>query len=168
MITQRAMNFARVLCDLKVSEEDISGTKGLLQQVPVVAEVLENPLVRREEKQNVIEALFPQSVWKFMRLLCEHKAVSIWSDIFEAYDELMLEEKNMVHATLRSAMKMDQEDIEQIKDMICKKYNKTGVLLDLEEDPSLIGGMVLQVNSTEFDKSVKGTLEELQRTLVRR
>ena len=65
-------------------------------------------------------------------------------------------------------MRMDNEDIEQVKEMICKKYNKAGVELDLIEDPSLIGGMVLKVNDTEYDKSIKGTLDEMQKSLVRR
>ncbi|MFU0828355.1 MAG: hypothetical protein ACFWTJ_12655 [Lachnoclostridium sp.] len=40
--------------------------------------------------------------------------------------------------------------------------------MELKEDPSLIGGFVLKVGNTEYDKSIKGTLDELQKTLVRR
>ena len=168
MITQRSMNYARVLEDLSVSKEDISNTKALLEEAPIVEDVLANPLVRSEEKVSVIKSLFPESMTKFMRLLCEHNAIGIWKDIFEAYDGFMLEKENKVKATLRYAMRMDNEDIEQVKEMICKKYNKAGVELDLIEDPSLIGGMVLKVNDTEYDKSIKGTLDEMQKSLVRR
>lgn len=168
MITQRAMNYAKVLESLSVSKEDISNTRALLKEVPMVADVLGNPLVRKEEKKSVAKSLFPESITKFIRLLCEHNAVGIWKDIFEAYDALLLEKENKVKATLRYAMQMDQEDIDQVKEMICKKYNKAGVELDLIKDPSLIGGMVLQVNDTEYDKSIKGRLDEMQKTLVRR
>lgn len=168
MITQRAMNYAKVLGDLSVAKEDVEQVNELLSQVSVVGETLDNPLVHRDEKQSVIQALFPKSMWKFMRLLCEHKAVRIWSDIFEAYEELQMEKEGKVRATLRYAMQLEDEDIRQIKDMICNKYKKTGVDLELIEDLSLIGGMVLRVKDTEYDKSIKGTFQEMQRLLVRR
>lgn len=168
MITQRAMNYAKVLGDLSIAKTDVDKANELLTQVEQVGEVLDNPLVRMTEKQAIIKSLFPESMWKFMRLLCEHRAVGIWSDIFEAYEELEFEKQGKIKATLRYAMQLDQEDLEQVENMICKKYNKTGVELELVEDPTIIGGMVLKVKNTEYDKSIKGSLEELQKTLVRR
>lgn len=168
MITQRAQNFARVLDSLHVPEADVDTVKDLLAQVDMVTEVLQNPLVRKEEKESVIQALIPESMQKFMMLLCKHHCVNIHGDIFEAYESITLEKKGCIKATLRYAMKLDTQDQRQIENMICEKYNKTGVKLELIEDPTLIGGMVLQVGEKEYDKSVKGTLEELQKTLVRR
>lgn len=168
MITQRAVNFAKVLESLDVPKNDVEQVRNLLTEVEQVAEVLDNPLVRWEEKKGVIKSLMPESMWKFMRLLCDHHCVSIQKDIFEAYEDLVLEKQGQIKATLRYAMKLDSEDIEQVEDMICKKYNKTGVKLELIEDSSLISGMVLKVRGEEFDKSARGTLEELQKTLVRR
>lgn len=168
MITQRATNYAKVLGDLAVAKDDVCQVDELLTQMPVVGETLDNPLVKRDEKQRVIQAIFPKSMWNFVRLLCEHRAVRIWPDIYETYEELQFEKEGIMKATLRYAMKLDDEDIGQIKDMICKKYGKTGVKLELIEDPSLIGGMVLRVKHMEYDKSVKGAFEEMQRFLVRR
>ena len=168
MITQRAMNYAKVLGDLFIAKTDADKVNELLTQVEQVGEVLDNPLVRMLEKKAIIKALFPESMWKFMRLLCEHKAVGIWSDIYEAYEDLEFEKQGRIKATLRYAMQLDKEDLEQLENMICKKYNKTGVEMELIEDPGIIGGMVLKVRNTEYDKSIKGSLEELQKTLVRR
>ena len=168
MITQRATNYAKVLGDLAVAKEEVCQVDELLTQIPVLGETLDNSLVKRDEKQRVIQAIFPKSMWNFMRLLCEHRVVGIWPDIYETYEELQFEKEGIVKATLRYAMKLDDEDIRQVKDMICKKYRKTGVKLELIEDSSLIGGMVLQVKHTEYDKSIKGAFEEMQRVLVRR
>lgn len=168
MITQRAMNFAVVLMDLSLPVKDVEMTNALLEEAPVVGEVLDNLLVKAEEKEHVVKSLFPEAMWKFLKLLCNHEAMKIWADIFEAYESLLCEETNQVKAHLRYAMKLKDEEIQQIKDMICKKYNKAGVILTTEEDKSLIGGMVLTVGNTEYDKSVKGAISELQKTLVRR
>ena len=167
MITQRAINYAKVLDSLQVAWKDVEQVKNLLSQVEQVEFALDNPLVKWEEKQAVIHSLMPESMWKFMRLLCDHRCVGIQKSIFEAYEEIVLEKQGEIKATLRYAMELDEEDIMQVKNMICEKYNKTGVKLELIKDPSLIGGMVLKVGNQEFDKSVRGTLEELRKTLVR-
>lgn len=168
MITQRALNFATVLCDMNIKEADVLKVNTLLSESEILRESLANPLVKPEEKLRVVEALCPESMWKFMRLLCNHHVINLWSDIFEAYEELHLEKQNIVKASLRYAMELDDQDIENVKDMICKKYNKAGVRLELIKDESLIGGMVLIVKNTEYDKSFKGTLEEMKKTFARR
>ena len=52
--------------------------------------------------------------------------------------------------------------------MICRKYHKTGVNLQLKEDPSLIGGFILTVGDDVYDRSVKASITKLQNSLVRR
>lgn len=168
MITQRAVNFGTVLNDLDISEADVLKLNSLLSETDLVRETLSNPTIKTEEKTRVIKALCPESTWKFMQLLCNHRVMDYWSDIYEVYEELNLDKQNKIKASLRYAMKLDEQDIKNIEDMICKKYNKAGVQLEMIEDPSLIGGMVLKVKNTEFDKSYKGTLEEMQRAFARR
>ena len=73
MITQRAVNYAKVLESLDVPRKDVEQVRNLLTEVEQVAEVLDNPLVRWEEKKGVIKSLMPESMWKFMRLLCVQK-----------------------------------------------------------------------------------------------
>lgn len=168
MITQRAVNFGTVLCDMNINEEDVLKVNALLSQSDDLRNALANPLVKLQEKERVIEKICPESMWKFLKLLCNHRVVDLWSDIYEAYEELSLEKQNKVKATLYYAMKLDEQDIKNIEDMICKKYNRAGVQLELIQDDSLIGGMLLKVKNKEFDKSFKGALEELKRTFAGR
>ena len=88
--------------------------------------------------------------------------------IMEAYEAILLESKNMLKAKLKYVVKPDDEQITKIKDMLCNKYKKTGVSLELEEDASLIGGYILYVGNTEYDKSMMGALSEMKKTLVGR
>ena len=62
MITQRAVNFAKVLESLDVPKNDVEQVRNLLTEVEQVAEVLDNPLVRWEEKKGVIKSLMPESM----------------------------------------------------------------------------------------------------------
>lgn len=168
MITGRALNYAKVLYSFGLNPSSVDKAKRLLLNCNELMEVLENPAVKKKEKENVIDALFDKEITNFVKVLCENKVIGIFSEIINAYEELLLEHKNELKAKLTYAVKPDDEQIEQIKSMLCNKYNKSGISLELEEDASLIGGYVLYVGDTEYDKSIKGALSEMQKTLIGR
>ena len=55
------LNYARVLYDMNIDPENLSTARSLLTESPELVEALVNPLVRRSEKRNIIEKLFPES-----------------------------------------------------------------------------------------------------------
>lgn len=168
MITQRALNYAKILYSLQLKEESINSARNILISVSELMEVLENPVIGKQEKASVIDALFDKDIRSFLKVLCENDAISLFAQIAEAYNELVLEHKNILKAKLTYAVKPLEAQLDEIKKMLCEKYQKTGVFLELEEDASLIGGFVLHVRDMEYDKSIKGALSEMQKTLIRR
>jgi F-type H+-transporting ATPase subunit delta len=168
MITQQAANYAKVLFSLGIKEEVILPTKNIFLENKTLIEVFDNPVIKQEEKEAVIKAVFEEEIRRFIKLVCENKCIGIINEIFEAYEGMELASKNIIKATLTYVTKPDDTELEQIKNMVCSKYNKTGVSLKLLEDTSLIGGFVLTVGDMEYDKSIKGTLAEMQKTLVGR
>lgn len=165
-MTQHAMNYAKALFDKNISNECIEHTKEMISSSSELLEALSNPAVKKVEKHNVIDKLFDQEIRGFLKVLCDYNAIGILNQILKSYDDYVLASKNIVKATLTYVIKPDDNQIEQIKEMVCKKYNKTSVLLELKEDSSLLGGFILTVGNTQYDKSVKGTLANLQKTLV--
>jgi F-type H+-transporting ATPase subunit delta len=168
MISQRALNYAKVLYSLELKEESINKAKSLLLNCSELIDVLLNPAIKKQEKDSVIEALFDKEMCSFLKVLCENKAIDSYAEIFEAYEELLFEHKNILRAKLTYAVKPSEEELGQIKQQLCDKYKKTGVFLELKEDASLIGGFVLYVGDMEYNKSIKGALSEMQKTLIGR
>lgn len=168
MISQRALNYAKILYSLKLQEDDINASKALLKEHCDLIDILENPVVGKQEKDAVIDRLFSAEIRSFFKVLCENKAIGMYAQIFEAYEEMELKQRNVLKAKLTYVSRPDDEELNQIKSMLCSKYNKSGVNLELSEDASLMGGYVLYVGDTVFDKSIKGTLSEMQKTLNRR
>lgn len=168
MITQQSQNYAIVLDSLQIAQEMIEDTKHILLDNSQVLNALDNPTIKKTEKEAVIDKLFPVEIRNFLKVLCQNKSISISQEIFEGYETLLLQKQGKIKATLAYATKLSKDEIVQIKEMICTKYNKTEVQLKLEEDSSLIGGFILTVGNTEYDKSIKGTLDELRKALVRR
>lgn len=168
MITIQAFNYGKVLYSLNISEEVINNTKELIRDNNYLLEVLANPTIKVKEKESVISKIFHKEIEPFIKLLCENNRISMIKDILEAYDTFILEEHSIVRAKLYYVTKPDEDEIMQIKDMVRNNYNKEGVYLELVEDKTLIGGFVLCVGNTEYNRSIKGNLLELQKTLSRR
>jgi F-type H+-transporting ATPase subunit delta len=167
-MTKRADNFAKALFDMKIPEGIVEKTREIILSDKELSEALTNPAVSLSEKHHVIDALFDREIRSFLKVLCDRQGMNIISDIFAAYEKLLLDSKNMMKATFIYVVRPEEDQLEKIKDMLRKKYNKSDVILDLKEDSSLIGGFILTVGDTVYDKSLKGTLLSLSKTLVRR
>lgn len=168
MITQQSKNYAKILDSLHIKEDITVRTSELLLNSNELVAALENPAISMKEKETVIDKLFDQEITSFLKVLTTNNAIGSFAEIMDSYEELLLDHQNILKAKLAYTVKPDESQIEEIKNMLCEKYHKSGVYLELEEDPSLIGGFVLYTGNTEYDKSIKGALSELQKTLIRR
>ena len=168
MISQSASNYAKILYSLNLKENSVEQAKNILFSCCELMEVLENPTIKKQEKEAVIESLFEKEIVSFIKVLCDNMAIGLFPEIIDAYHGHILEHKNIIKAKLAYAIKPEYEQIEQIKRMLCDKYEKIGVDLELAEDTSLIAGFVLYVGDTEYDKSIKGALTDMQKTLIGR
>ena len=168
MMTTQASNYAKVLFSLGLKEDTIQQTKQIFLRNRELIDALNNPIIKKQDKEAVIDHIFDTEIRSFLKVLCSNQCIGIIGKIFEAYETLVLGSQDIITAKLSYVTRPDETELEQIKDMLCRKYKKTGVILDLEEDTSLIGGYLLTVGDMEFDKSIRGTLSEMQKALVRR
>lgn len=166
MTTQRAMNYAKALMELNIAEESINSIKNLLDVNDVLLEALSNPTIKNKEKTAVIDSIFQNEVRGFIKVLCENNSFDLIFDILDAYQLLAIENKNLIKATLTYVTKPEKEQLQRIKEMIIQKWNKAGVILELKEDTNLLGGFILTVGDKEYDKSIRGILSGMQKTLL--
>lgn len=168
MISESAYTYAKILFSRNIKAQAIQQMTQLLTDFEVLTEVLSNPCVKRQEKESVIDALFDKEITSFLKVLCENQVLPLFSQIMEAYEALVLEDKNILKAKFTYAIKPDDKELEVIKKMLIEKYKKAGVELMIEQDDSLIGGYILTVGNTEYNKSIKGALSQMQKALIGR
>ncbi|MGB8455852.1 MAG: ATP synthase F1 subunit delta [Anaerocolumna sp.] len=168
MMSPQAENFGKILFSLGLKEEVVLKSKKIISENFELVKALDNPVIKKEDKEAAVDNIFEKDIRSFIKVLCLNQCIGSIDKIFEAYEKIVLDSKNIIKAKLSYVTRPDETELEQIKDMLCRKYEKTGVILEMEEDTSLIGGFVLSVDNTDYDKSIKGTIEELQKTLVRR
>ena len=150
--------------------EEIEAFARLLQEAPEFFESLRNPSVPKDKRKQILEAVLSQAqphplMRKFLLLVLERRRFEFLPDIAAAYRGLADELEGKVRAKVISARKLDQVQIENIKRALQEKMKKT-VVLETQDDPSLIAGMVAQVGNDVFDFSLRNQLQRIQKSLM--
>ena len=161
-------NYAKVLCELSVSQESISESQEILRENPQLLEVLSSPVIPPEKKYTVVDRIFPDDIKNFIKVVCKNGRITDIFDIFSEYKNYYNREKGIVEANLYYVEKPTDEQQEKLKKFVKKRLNAKEVVLNITESPQLIGGFVIEAGGHRFDRSVKSKLNALNRKLVRR
>ena len=102
----------------------------------------------------------------FLRLLIEKHRMPVLFRIRRQFDERWQEENRMLPVQITSAVKLDDETVEHIRDRIAEQTDRT-IELTADVDPDILGGIVLRVGNSILDASIKNRLETLRRQVAR-
>src|SRR6056297_548451 len=92
--------------------------------------------------------------------------ISYIRQIATNYNKLADELKGIVRANLISAEELSSEKFEEIRNALSKMTGKE-VVLDAEQDPEIIGGVVTKIGDLVLDGSIKTQLENMRESLKR-
>ncbi|MFT4106655.1 MAG: ATP synthase F1 subunit delta [Lacrimispora sp.] len=167
-MTQAAINYGQVLYELSIPEEAVEEAALTLKTVPQLKEALCSPVVGKDSKRRIIDRVFPEEIRNFLKVLADHQSMGLAEDIFKAWRARGFEQKGILEASLFYVTEPEEEQLREIKAMLCKKYGKKDVRLSLIQDLSLIGGFILRVGDVETDWSLKGRFRQLEQKIMRR
>jgi len=167
-MTQTAINYAKVLYELGISKNMVEEAEKIMSSVPELKGILENPTVSKQKKHNIIEKVFPKEMHNFFKVLSDYQSIEETDDIFAAYKKYYNEKNGILEARLSYVTAPGTEQLEGIRTFLMNKYHKKKVDLMLTEDPTIVGGFIIQVENYVTDWSTRGRLNQLQQKLVRR
>ncbi|MBB5179454.1 F-type H+-transporting ATPase subunit delta [Planomicrobium koreense] len=136
---------------------------------PELLELLSSPKLEATEKKNVISNLFGQAnvyVLNTLQLLSDRKRLNEISPIVDEYIRLDNADNGIEDAKVYSVSPLTDEQRASISSVFAKKIGKEALRIENIIDPSLIGGLRLQIGNRIFDSSVSAKLERLQRQLI--
>jgi len=102
----------------------------------------------------------------FLRLLIEKHRMPVLFRIRRQFDQRWQEENRLLPVQITSAVKLDDETVEHIRDQIAEQTDRT-IELTADVDPDILGGIVLRVGNSILDASIKNRLETLRRQVAR-
>ena len=176
MIDVIANRYAEALFQLS-EEENI--TKEIYNELHDVVEVIKNnkeldnvlksPLVAKNEKTQLIEALFNNKInndlKNFLKILVEKGRISSLKSIELTFKELLNDKHNIIEGTVISAIALTEKQVKELEEKLSKKYNKH-VTLENEVDQSILGGVLVRLGNTQIDGSVKTRLNNIKDQLT--
>jgi len=147
---------------------DLGALASAMDEVPELRAFLRNPQIEPDGKAAVLEQLSADAdelVRNFVRLAAEKGRAGELEEISEELEALVARAQNRLSVELTTSYELSDEDAQSIVRTIEKASSRT-VEATRSVDPSLIGGIVLQIGSHRADGSVRGRLERLRQELA--
>lgn len=167
-MTTTSINYAEVLNELSVPESSVKETEEIFQNTSELQKILENPLVDFHAKERVIDRILPVEMRNFVKTVCRHNKAELLTEIFDAYRELKWRQKGILKAVLKYVTPPREEQLEGIREFLCREFHMQKADIQLTEDKSLIGGFVLLADGQEYDWSLRGRFRRMEQRLTRR
>ena len=153
------------LHELKIPVDALQEAAGIFQDVPDIMEDLQDPTLPLEKKNKIIDRIFPDEIRVVLKVLCNRGEINLFPEIAAGYTGAKLQHAEPIPATLSYVVAPSKEQLEGIKDFLAKKYERTDIIITMEEKPELGNGFVIRVGNEEYDWSTKGRLEQLKQKI---
>jgi F-type H+-transporting ATPase subunit delta len=134
-----------------------------------VERMLANPAVALETRLEMAQSIFGKVVSKpvlnLIGLMLRRGRIDQLTRVAAEFRRLDNARQGITLATATSAAPLSPEDVRALTARM-EQFTGGRVELDLQVDPSLLGGLVVRVGDRLIDGSVRGRLERLRNQLV--
>jgi F-type H+-transporting ATPase subunit delta len=130
-----------------------------------------NPLYDSAARKRVLQALIDRltlsrAVQSFLVLLFEKGRFGFLGAINDFYQKLADELKGIARATVTSAGELSADAVERLRAVLSKRTGKD-IVLEVKQDPGLIGGLITQIGDLVLDGSIRTQLLNMRESLKR-
>ena len=122
---------------------------------PKFISVLSDPILSSKDKKSILTAV--------------EKEYNRFADLIDIIDQFSLlydNENKIASGTATTAVKLDDDQLERLSESFAKKYDLNAVRLENKVDPSILGGVILQVKDRVIDGSVKNKLKKIRAQII--
>lgn len=153
---------------LEAVAEDLAALAAVLEEVPDLQSFLRNPQIEPAGKAEVLEQISTgadELVRNFLRLAAEKGRGGELAEMNAELEALVARAQNRLAVELTTSYELSEKEAKSIVAAI-EKASGRKVEATRSVDPSLIGGIVLEIGSHRADGSVRGRLERLRHELA--
>ena len=173
-----ARRYAKAL--IRIGEEDrhyeiygqeLKAFEGVMGISPQLGAVMENPIYDKDQKKAVFQALnakleLSPVIVNFILLLIDKRRLGYFGEIVRCYEMLADEVAGKTRARVISAVPIPKASLAAIQKKLASMTGKE-VIVSVQEDPGLIGGVVTQIGDIVYDGSIRTQLNKMKETLMK-
>ncbi len=151
--------------------DSLGGFTALLEREPELKDALLNPIHSREDRRKlllkIIELLqMPPMVSNLLQLLFDKLRLNALQGVAMAYQELVDVVEKVSRARVKAAISLDEATQKRLRKTLEKITGGT-VVMEVEEDPEILGGIVARVGDLVLDGSVRSQINSLRESLIK-
>ena len=151
-------------------ENQSSAVIKLLDNSEDFESLIKNPTNKKEDQINILNKIsenynFNILLKNFLCFLVEKRRLFFLRNILRNFLDICSQKRGEVKAKLIAAKQLSDNEVNRIKDELSKDFTNK-VKLDYKYDPSLIGGLIIQVGSLMIDTSIKSKLKQLENKMI--
>ena len=152
-------------------ESELLAIKNSAENSKEFALFLENPLISRDRKTKQVEEMLKGKTtpvtMNLMTTLAGNARLNSIAGITDNYIQLMKAKRGEVEATIISAEPLNKTQTAAVSDAMKSQFpSGAKVVLKTEVNPSILGGLQIQIGDKFLDLSVGSRIEEVGRTTV--
>lgn len=133
--------------------------------------VLSERMVPNTSKVEILEILMNSVhiplATKFFDILAYENRIDIIANIALIYMDIYREYYGIVHAEVESAKNLTSENRKNIRTWLSQKYPNREIEMHVQVNPELIGGIRIDLASTQLDASIAGELTRISKQLYK-
>ncbi len=143
---------------------------GELLKNPELQCVFTSPLIKREERRALLEALLKRCTFeasvgslmgRFLKVLCDHDRFAVYHEICEVFEALWDRYLKLSVAIVSVAAPLSEPQRRELKANLKQLVGKE-CTLEEHVQPDLLGGLRVEVEGRLYDMSVRGQLEHMR------
>lgn len=154
---------------LDVIHADMLAFKKAVKETPALLNLLKNPIVHGDKKFVVLKQIFAASfnpmTISFFDIIIRKNREYYLLDIANAFIEQYNQINKITTAHIKTAVPISDEVRKELNSFIEKETGKK-VILESSVDPSIIGGLIIQMEDKLFDASISGKLKKAKQELL--
>jgi len=140
-------------------------------QEPQFAEFLSSQVIDDDERERSLERMFrgrvDDALLDTLQVMNQHGRIGLLPQLLRAFVLRIEEDRGQVEVQAISAVELsgvEQADVQTLAAQLTGRQP----LMDYRIDPSIIGGLVLEVGGYRYDDSVRHNLDALRRRMLER
>ncbi len=172
-----ARTFARALMDaareagtVEKYGPELEAASEAFKAAPELYKLLLNPMYGLAERMALMDRVsaalgLSSPVRRLLSILVENRAIRLLEHVSSAYSRLADEISGRIRATVRSPFDLGADALDEIRGRLNAATGREAVL-SFEKDANLLGGIVVRIDNTIIDGSLKRQLEFMKEKIL--
>ena len=152
--------------NLKEIHKEVTALSDLFEENEELWSFFSSPVTTEDKKKQLLELLFHKNkftkeIQNFLYLLVKNKRLELFLDISYYFQDNILLSNNISTAIVTSSQKLTESEKKEVAEMLEEKFG-TKFEITTNEDPNILGGLVIKYGSMLIDLSLNGQLKQIE------